>query len=44
MPDIDEKMTFEDGEIVEGQEAEMGEGNEFVDPLEDFSGEGECDE
>lgn len=44
MSNCEEKMVFEDGEVIEGQEAEFGEDNEFIDPLKDFEGEGECNE
>lgn len=44
MENTEEKMIFDDGEVIEGQEAEFGEDNDFIDPLEELSGEGECDE
>lgn len=34
----EEKIVFENGEIIESQEAEMGEDNNYIDPLENLEG------
>lgn len=38
MPDKD-VVVFENGEIISAQEAELGEVNDYVDPLEGLVGE-----
>lgn len=33
-----EKTVFEDGEVIESMECEIGEDNNFIDPLEELEG------